>query len=148
MGGNEINILIFDTLTPSLSFGHNLCFKFSNGSCKPILDIFVSKSFHWYKERFNPMSFDSSNRSLNIWQYGKDSNSQSGSPLGSVWAHSCTPSYTPVSMKCDSRVSFSVRTFVNPYCCNLNLGLTTNAKACKVASQKGSMRITSHVSGV
>ncbi len=27
------------SLTPSLSFGHNLCFKYPNGSCKPILDI-------------------------------------------------------------------------------------------------------------
>ncbi len=31
-----------DNLTPSLSFGHNLCFKCPNGSCKPILDIYVS----------------------------------------------------------------------------------------------------------
>jgi hypothetical protein len=36
-------------LTPSLSFGHNLCFKCPNGSCKPILDIFVSINFQWYK---------------------------------------------------------------------------------------------------
>jgi hypothetical protein len=28
-----------DTLTPSPSFGHNLCFKYSNGKSKPILDI-------------------------------------------------------------------------------------------------------------
>jgi hypothetical protein len=28
-----------DTLTPSISFGHNLCFKYSNGKSKPILDI-------------------------------------------------------------------------------------------------------------
>jgi hypothetical protein len=26
-------------LTPNFSFGHNLCFKYSNGSCKPILNI-------------------------------------------------------------------------------------------------------------
>ncbi len=29
------------TSTPSLSFGHNLCFKYPNGSCEPILDIYV-----------------------------------------------------------------------------------------------------------
>jgi len=34
MGGSQIG-----TLTPNPSFGHNLCFKYSNGSCKPILDI-------------------------------------------------------------------------------------------------------------
>jgi hypothetical protein len=43
MGGNQIG-----TLTFGPSFGHNLCFKYSNGSCEPILDIYVSKSFQWY----------------------------------------------------------------------------------------------------
>jgi hypothetical protein len=28
-----------DTLTPSPFFGHNLCFKYSNGMIKPISDI-------------------------------------------------------------------------------------------------------------
>jgi hypothetical protein len=28
-----------DNLTPDFSFGHNLCFKYPNGSCEPILDI-------------------------------------------------------------------------------------------------------------
>jgi hypothetical protein len=37
-------------LTPDLSFSHNLWFKYSNGSCKPILDIYVSRSFQWYKK--------------------------------------------------------------------------------------------------
>jgi hypothetical protein len=53
-------------LTPNLSFGHNLCFKYPNGSCKPILDIYVSRDFHWYKEIFNSMSFDPFNRLLKI----------------------------------------------------------------------------------
>jgi len=26
-------------LSPGLFFGHNLCFKYSNGTCKPLLDI-------------------------------------------------------------------------------------------------------------
>jgi hypothetical protein len=34
MVGSQIGNLI-----PNLSFGHNLCFKYQNGSCKPILDI-------------------------------------------------------------------------------------------------------------
>jgi hypothetical protein len=36
-------------LTPGPSFGHNLCFKHSNGSCKPISDIYVPRYFQWYK---------------------------------------------------------------------------------------------------
>jgi hypothetical protein len=37
--GNQIG-----NLTPNPSFGHNLCFRFSNGSCKPILDIYVPRT--------------------------------------------------------------------------------------------------------
>jgi hypothetical protein len=32
-------------LTPVPSFGHNLCFRCPNGSCEPILDIYVPISF-------------------------------------------------------------------------------------------------------
>jgi hypothetical protein len=46
------------SLTFGLSFGHNLCFEYPNGSCEPILDIYVSRTFPWYKKLFNPMSFD------------------------------------------------------------------------------------------
>ncbi len=38
-----------DNLTFDLSFGHNVCFKYPNGSCEPISDIFVSRDFQWYK---------------------------------------------------------------------------------------------------
>jgi hypothetical protein len=41
------------TLILGLSFGHNLCFKYSNGSCEPILDIYISRYFQWYKKLFN-----------------------------------------------------------------------------------------------
>jgi hypothetical protein len=34
-----------DTLILGLSFDHNLCFKYSNDSYEPILDIYVSKYF-------------------------------------------------------------------------------------------------------
>jgi hypothetical protein len=37
------------SLTPSLSFDHNLCFKCPNGQCEPILDIYTSIDFQWYK---------------------------------------------------------------------------------------------------
>jgi hypothetical protein len=53
-------------LTPDPSFGHNLCFKYPNGSWKPILGIYVLRAFQWYKELFNPMSFDPCNRLLKI----------------------------------------------------------------------------------
>jgi len=41
---NQIN-----TLTLGFFFTHNLCYEYSNGSCKPILDIYVLKNFQWYK---------------------------------------------------------------------------------------------------
>jgi hypothetical protein len=47
-----------DTLTPNPPFGHKLCYKYLNGSCKPILDIYGLITFQWYKEVLNPMSFD------------------------------------------------------------------------------------------
>ncbi len=46
-----------DNLTLDPSFGHNLCFRCSNGSCKPILDIYLPRTFQWYKERLNALSF-------------------------------------------------------------------------------------------
>jgi hypothetical protein len=48
-------------LTPGPSFGHNLCFKCPNGSCKLISDIYVPRAFQWYKELFNPLGFDPCN---------------------------------------------------------------------------------------
>jgi len=56
-----------DTLTPSLSFDHNLCYKYSNGSCKPISDMYVSRAFQKYKNIFNPMSLTP--KSV-IWKFG------------------------------------------------------------------------------
>jgi hypothetical protein len=53
-------------LIPCPSFGHNLCFKYPNGSCEPILDIYVPRAFQWYNELLNPMSFVSYNCPLNI----------------------------------------------------------------------------------
>jgi hypothetical protein len=62
VGRSQIN-----TLTPILFSGHNLCFKYSNESYEPISDIYVSRNFQWYKEFFDPMSFDSWSTSLKIW---------------------------------------------------------------------------------
>jgi hypothetical protein len=111
-------ILTFESIkelgSTSPSFGHNLCFKYSNGTCKLILNICIPRSFQWYKELFNPMSFDFLKLLFENLKTHWDSNSQSGSPFGSVWVHSLTLSYTPGNMKCDSRVSLSTHTFPNP----------------------------------
>ncbi len=68
-------------LTSDPSFGHNLCFKCQNGSCKPILDIYVPRAFQWYKKFLNRMGFGPCNHSLKIRESKWESwNCQSGSP--------------------------------------------------------------------
>jgi hypothetical protein len=101
-------------LTPSLSFGHNLCLKCPNGFCEPILDIFVSITFQWYKELFNPMGSDPYNRSLKIQESTGTPTPQSGSSLGSVMVHSLTLSCTPGNIRCASQASFLSCTFASP----------------------------------
>jgi hypothetical protein len=66
------------------------------------------KSFQWYNGCFNPMNFHPL-----LLPY-RNFNSQNGSPLGSVWVHSLTLSYTPKRMKCDSQTSLLARTFASP----------------------------------
>jgi hypothetical protein len=57
--GNRVNSWLLvvvsqnANLTLDPSFGHNLCFRCPNGSCEPILNIFVLISFQWYKKIFN-----------------------------------------------------------------------------------------------
>jgi hypothetical protein len=101
-------------LTPGLSFGHNLCYKCPNEQCKPILGIYTSITFQWYKELFEVRSFDPWNRALKIWESFRDSNSQHGSSLVSVKVHSLTLFCTPGSMWSDSRISFLVRNLATP----------------------------------
>ncbi len=62
LGGNQIDTLI---LNPFL--GHNLYFKYWNGSCEPILRIYVSRAFQWFKKIFNPISFGPWNTFLKTW---------------------------------------------------------------------------------
>jgi hypothetical protein len=102
-------------LTFGPSFGHNLCFKCSNGSCEPISDIYVPTSFQWYKARLNPLSFYPCNRSLKIWESIWDSNFQDESSFGSVKVHSLTLFRTPGSMRCDSHASVLAHTFASLY---------------------------------
>jgi hypothetical protein len=87
MVGNQIA-----NLTSNLSFGHNLCFKYSNESCKPILDIYVSRVLQWYNELFNPMSFDPYNRFLKIQESIEILIPKVGAHLG-VWGF--IPSHSP-----------------------------------------------------
>ncbi len=85
--GGQIANLIFGP-----SFGHNLCFRSPNGSCKPILDIYVLRSFQWYKELFNPLSFDPYNRYLKIWKSTRTLIPKMEAPL-EVWGF--IPSHFP-----------------------------------------------------
>jgi hypothetical protein len=78
------------SLTPSLSFGHNLCFKCPNGQFEPIFNIYALITFQWYKKLFNAMGFDPWNYTLKIQESIWDYNSQHGSSRGSVRVHSLT----------------------------------------------------------
>jgi len=55
-----------NTLTLDPSFGHNLCCKYSNRSCKLILNIYFLRNFEWYNKVLNLMSFDPSSCYLKI----------------------------------------------------------------------------------
>jgi len=94
--------------TPGPSFGHNLCFRCPNEQCEPILRIYASRAFQWYKERHKTLRFDPCNRSLKFRESTGTSSPKVGVALG-VWvfipSHSLTLSYTPRSMWCDSRAS-------------------------------------------
>jgi len=79
-------------LTPGPSFGHNFCFKCPNEQCEPILDIYVPRTFRWYKERHKPLSFDPWNHSLKFWESTETPSPKVGVALG-VWGF--TPSHFP-----------------------------------------------------
>jgi len=91
-------------LTPSPSFGHNLCFRYPNERCEPILDMYVPRAFQWYKKHLKPLGLT---HEIALWRFRNPSGLHlpSGSCLGSVRVHSLTPSYTPGNMRCDSSAS-------------------------------------------
>ncbi len=76
----------------NLSFGHNLCFRYPNGSCDPILNIYVQRSFQWYKKIFNPISIDPWNCFIKIRKSIKIPTPKVGVHLG-VWRF--IPSHFP-----------------------------------------------------
>jgi len=79
-----------------LYFGHILCFRYPNGSCEPILNIYVPRTFQWYKELFTPMSWNLWSRSLKIRE-------SIGTPTPKVGAHlrvwKFIPSYSPTLLR-------------------------------------------------
>jgi hypothetical protein len=96
MGGNWTS-----NLNPDPSFGHNLCVECPNGSCEPILNIYVPRTFEWYKDHLNTMGFDPCNNSLKIPKSIETPTPKVGVHLG-VWG-------------CDSRASLSACTLANLY---------------------------------
>ncbi len=99
-----------------LFFGHNLCFRCPNGRCKPILDIYVSITFQWYKELFEVMSFDPCNCAVKIRESIWVFNSYNESSLESVKVHSLT-------------------FFALPGACDVTLGLSFDLQHCNPLSQ-------------
>jgi hypothetical protein len=90
MQGNRSNsrLLVIGSqianLTPDPSFGLNLCFKCPNGLCKPILNIWVPRTFQWYKKLLNPLGFDPYNRALKIRESTETTTLKVKAPLG-LW---------------------------------------------------------------
>jgi hypothetical protein len=110
-------------LTSGLSFGHNLCLKCSNGSCK---SIFYTSMFQELSNYIRNSSIQWVLTHVSLFKNSKvhwDSNSQNGSSLGSVRVHSLTLSYTLRSMRCDSWASLLAHALASPC-----LGLEPKAK--------------------
>jgi hypothetical protein len=63
----------------------------SNEQCEPILDMYVSRAFQWYKECHKPLNFDPCNRSLKFRESTGTSSPKVGVALR-VWGF--IPSYS------------------------------------------------------
>ncbi len=107
--GNQVNSQLLmlrhqiANLTPDLFGGHNLCFRCSNRSCEPMLDIYVSIAFQWYKFFFELNGFDPWNCPLKVRE-----------SIGNAKIHSLKLFCTLRSMKCDSRASLLAHNFASP----------------------------------
>jgi hypothetical protein len=71
-------------LTPDPSFAISFTIRCPNGSCEPILNIYISIAFQWYEKLLEPLGFDPCNHSLNIWESTGTLTLNMGVPLG-VW---------------------------------------------------------------
>jgi hypothetical protein len=71
-GRVDSRLLVVGSQTVSLTLGpafdHNLCYRYPNGSCKAILDIYTSRPFQRYKEHFNARCFGPWNQALSFWE--------------------------------------------------------------------------------
>jgi hypothetical protein len=54
------------SLTPGLSFAHNLGYKCPNDQCEAIFDIYASRPFQWHQEHPDARCFGPCCRTLNI----------------------------------------------------------------------------------
>ncbi len=93
-------------LTRDPCFDQNLCLKCPNGSCEPILDIYIPRAFQWY----NPMGFDPYNRFLKIRESIEILTPKVGAHLG-VWGF--IPSHSPTFLGA-WYVTFSLHTWPAP----------------------------------
>jgi hypothetical protein len=116
-----------DTFISDLSFGHNLCYKYSNGSCEPILDIYVLRTFQWYKEVFNLMGLTFQ---IVIWRFRNPSGFQFPK-WKSTWE--CVGSFLhtfPHSWECD---------------CDSLLALSTHTFPCPCFGREPKAKVVTHV---
>ncbi len=123
------------SLTPDPSFGHNLCFRYPNEQCKPILDIYVPISFQWYKERHKPLNFDPSIRSLKFWESIGTPSPKVGVALG-VWGF--TPShFLTLPRVCDVTHGLPLGPHLcNPFALVASLKLGLRQKLCMATLRK------------
>jgi len=63
-------------LTPGPSFAHNLGCRCPNDQCEAILDIYISRPFHWHQEHPNARCFSICCRTLNIRESQRTPNPQ------------------------------------------------------------------------
>ncbi len=99
------------SLTPSPSFARNLHSICPNEQCEPILNIYVSRAFQW---SFNHWVLTPE---IAFWRFRSPPGLQLPklNSLGSVRVHFPSLSYTPGSMRSDSRAP-SWPTTLQPLC--------------------------------
>jgi hypothetical protein len=64
------------SLTPGLSFAHNLGYRCPNGQCEAIFYIYASRPFQWHQEHHNARCFGPCCRALNIQESRRTPNPQ------------------------------------------------------------------------
>jgi hypothetical protein len=99
-----------------LKWAHMMMFEEKLQPSSRTFQRYVARHLHARKSRRSPTFNDfwplqSPSKDLEVH---RDSNSQSGSSLGSVKVHSLTLSYAPKNMKCYSRTLVLAPTFANP----------------------------------